>query len=87
MQLAARFASDKRLLSLARDFDSLRPIGRSLNPTSGFNDNDSHSPNGVVLHPFAIPVLRARLNVARAIGRANAQLILTRLGCIPHMAP
>ena len=54
---------------------------------SRFDDNDSHSLNGVVLHPFTIPVLRERLDVARAIGRARAQLILARLGGIPNMAP
>jgi len=63
------------------------PIGRSLNLIARFDDNDSHSVNGVILHPFAIPVLRDRLDVACIIGSARAELVLARLGRIPDIAP
>ena len=67
--------------------DSYSPIGRSLNLIARFDDNDSHSLNRVILHTFAIPVLRGRLDVACVIGSAHAELVLARLGRIPGIAP
>lgn len=52
-----------------------------------FDDSDSHSLNGVVLHSFPVPVLRSGLNIACVIGSSHAELVLSWLGRLPGIGP
>src|SRR5690348_13062589 len=50
-------------------------------------DRHVHALDGVVLHAFEIPAGLQRLRVASVVGRADAQLVIARPGCLPVEGP